>query len=89
MLVPTTGVQFLAEAVQLPSVNLALSFDTNTVTTSYGVVTTGKYDLSSAATDVLKIGPGETGFMANFAYEVSKHRCYERETDGLISKVAY
>lgn len=59
------------------------------MTTSYGVVTAGKYDASSAATDAVKIGPSETGFVANFIYEVSKHRCYERELEGLTSKVAY
>lgn len=52
-------------------------------------MTTGKYDLSSIANDALKIGPGEKGFLANFAYELSKHRCWEREVDGLTAKVAY
>lgn len=59
------------------------------VVTSYGVVTTGSYTAKSAITDALKIGPGSEGFTANFAYEVSKHRCYERETDGLTKKVAF
>ncbi|KIM85498.1 hypothetical protein PILCRDRAFT_817527 [Piloderma croceum F 1598] len=38
----------------------------------------------AAATDTLKIGPGPKGFAANYAYEISKHRCYERETYGLV-----
>ncbi|EIN13642.1 catalase [Punctularia strigosozonata HHB-11173 SS5] len=83
------GVLFLRDAVQLPSVKLAQSLSSDAVTTSYGVVTTGKYDTSSAATDSVKIGPSETGFVANFIYQVSLHRCYERELDGLTDKVAY
>lgn len=57
---------------------------------SYGVVTVGSYSLKSVATDVLNIASGgDKGFISNFAFEISKHRCYERETDGLASKVAY
>lgn len=81
--------QFLAQAVKLPGVQVASSLDSDSVHTSYGVVTTGKYDISSATTDALAIAPGEKGFFANFAYELSKHRCYERETDGLIAQVAF
>ena len=80
---------FLRDAVQLPGVKLAQSLESDAVTTSYGVVTTGKYDAKSAATDTVKIGPSETGFISNFVFEVSKHRCYEREAAGLTSKVAY
>jgi catalase len=75
--------------VKLPGIEVASTLDSNKVITSYGVVTTGKYDISSAATDALTIAPGESGFLSNFAYQLSKHRCYERETDGLTAKVAY
>jgi hypothetical protein len=27
--------------------------------------------------------------MAEFSYVISRHRCYERELDGLTSRVAY
>lgn len=67
----------------------ATDLNSNNVTTSYGVVTAGKYDAGAAAADVLTIKQDDKGFISNFAYEVSKHRCYERETDGLASKVAY
>ncbi|KAI0762682.1 catalase [Fomes fomentarius] len=82
------GVAFLREAVQLP-VQFATDLNSNNVTNSYGVVSAGKYDAGAAAADVLTVRQDEKGFISNFAYEVSKHRCYERETDGLVSKVAY
>ena len=53
------------------------------------MVTTGKYTASSLISDALKIGPGEKGIVANFAYEVSQHRNWKRELDGLASKVAF
>ncbi|OSD05927.1 catalase [Trametes coccinea BRFM310] len=83
------GVAFLREAVQLPGVQLATNLDSNVVTSSYGVVTAGKYDAGSALADALTIKQDEKGFVSSFAYEVSKHRCWERELDGLVSKVAF
>ncbi|KAF8181904.1 catalase-like domain-containing protein [Mycena galopus ATCC 62051] len=66
------------------------SLDDNTVTSSYGVVTTGSYKVTSAAAEALEIVTGgEAGFMSNFAYEISEHRRYKRELDGLTFQVAY
>ena len=79
----------MREAVQLPGVQLASDLNSDNVVTSYGVVSTGKYDLGSAAADTLSIKQSEKGFVSNFAYELSKHRCWEREQDGLVSKVAF
>ena len=59
------------------------------VVTSYGVVTTGVYTITSTVVDVLKIEPGPNGFVSNFAYQISKHRCYDRELDGVAAQVAY
>ncbi len=73
----------------LPGIHLTNSATSNDVTSSYGVVTVGKLDASSIASETLKIVHGETGFVSNLAYEISKHRCFERELDGLTSKVAY
>lgn len=56
---------------------------------SYGVVTTGKYDVESALVDALEIATGPRGFESNLAYEISKHRCWQRELDGLTAKVAF
>ncbi|KAI0724260.1 catalase [Cerioporus squamosus] len=83
------AVAFLREAVQLPGVQYAADLNSDNVTTSYGVVTAGKYDAGSAAADALSIKQGEKGFISNFAYELSKHRCYERELDGLAARVAF
>jgi catalase len=82
------GVDFL-KAVALPGVGLTPSLADDKVTVSYGVVTAGQYDVASAAKDALTIAEGPTGFLSNFAYVLSKHRCWERETDGLADQVAY
>ncbi|KAK7694345.1 hypothetical protein QCA50_001529 [Cerrena zonata] len=84
-----SAVAFLREAVILPGVTLATNINNNDVAVSYGVVTTGTVDTGTLASDAVKIAQGEKGFVSNFAYEVSKHRNYERELDGLTAKVAY
>jgi len=58
------------------------------VTVSYGVVTASKISLSSTITE-LTVGKDEKGFISQFAYEISKHRCFERELDGLNTQVAF
>lgn len=83
------GVLFLREAVMLPGVEYNANLDSDNVVSSYGIVTTGKVSASTIAADMFNIAQGEKGFISNFAYEVSKHRCYERELKGLTTKVAY
>ncbi|KAI0670191.1 catalase [Trametes maxima] len=83
------GVAFLREAVQLPGVQYASDLNSNSVVSSYGVVTAGKYDGGSAVADTLTIKQDEKGFASSFAYELSKHRNWDREADGLVSKVAF
>ncbi|KAI1797596.1 catalase [Ganoderma leucocontextum] len=83
------GVVFLREAVKLPNVQFAADLSSDHVATSYGVVTAGKYDVASAAADILTIMQGERGFVSNFAHELSKHRCFQRELDGLTTKIPY
>lgn len=80
---------FLREAVQLPGVSLASDLSSDSVVSSYDVVTTGMYDTSSVAADALKITKDGKGFISNFAYAVSKHRCWDRESDGLDSRIAF
>lgn len=80
---------FLREAVILPGVQLTTDLNSASVIESYGVVTVGKYDAGSLAADTLKIDQEERGFVSRFAYEISKHRCYERELDGLTKNVAF
>ncbi|KAF9229595.1 catalase-domain-containing protein [Gyrodon lividus] len=84
------AVDFLRDVVQLPKVDLfSPRGNSDEVVSSYGVVSTGKYSASSVITDALKIAPDSKGFVANFAYQVSQHRCYEREMDGLTEMVAF
>ena len=80
------GVHVVHRAIELPEISLNLDADKDLVISSYGVVTTGKYDVKSAVVD---ISPGAKGFVSNFGYQISQHRCYEREKDGLTNKVAY
>jgi len=84
------GIALLRDAALIPGVELAsVSSGSDDVKVSYGVVTAASYSASSAASDVLKMGPEEKGFVSQFAYEISKHRCWEREMDGLTAKVAF
>ncbi|KIK49559.1 hypothetical protein CY34DRAFT_796992 [Suillus luteus UH-Slu-Lm8-n1] len=86
------GVDFLRDVVRLPEVDLfapSRGQGSDEVVTSYGVVTTGNYSISSAVTDVLNIVPDTRGFASNFAFQISQHRCYERELDGLTEQVAF
>ncbi|EPQ52675.1 catalase [Gloeophyllum trabeum ATCC 11539] len=83
------GVTFIRDACALPGVELQPAPNSEVVLSSYGVVTTGKYDAPAAPGELFKIAKSEKDFISNFAFEVSKHRCYERELDGLTSQVAY
>ena len=82
------AIGFLRDIVDLPGVEFQHE-DSSHVKTSYGVVTTGKFDVKSAATGSLRIEHDSRDFMAEFSYVISRHRCYERELDGLTSRVAY
>ncbi|KAF7347072.1 Catalase [Mycena venus] len=85
------GVEVVRCALKMDVTQLTFaSLDDNTVTSSYGVVTTSSYKVTSVAADALEIVTGgEAGFMSNFAYEISLHRCYKHELDGLTFQVAY
>ncbi|KAG6812079.1 catalase A [Tricholoma furcatifolium] len=83
------GVAVVKHAVALPDMKFADPAGTDDVVSSYGVVTTGKYGVTSAASDIVAIVAGPKGFVSNFANEVSKHRCWDREMDGLVSQVAF
>ncbi|KAG1757287.1 catalase-like domain-containing protein [Suillus lakei] len=86
------GVEFLRDVVRLPGIDLfapSRAHGSDDVVASYGVVTTGQYSISSAVADVLKIAPDTRGFASNFAFQISQHRCYERELDGLTEQVAF
>lgn len=83
------GAATVGHALRIPEVKIIESLDSDDIVSSYAVVTTGKYDFKSFGGDVLGIVSGPKGFVSNFAYEISKHRCFERELDGLVTKVAF
>jgi len=82
------AIAFLRDTVDLPGVEFQHE-DSPDVISSYGVVTTGKLDVKSATAGPLRIEHDSKDFVAEFAYVISRHRCYERELDGLTSRVAY
>jgi catalase len=84
----SSGASVVQQALGLPEMKFAHSPDSDDIVTSYGVVTTGKYDVKTAASDALHIS-ADQGFVSRFAYEISQHRCWQRELDGLCDRVAY
>lgn len=87
--IASAGVEVVHAALTLPSVKLATASDTKKVVSSYGVVTTTSWGATSAAAEALNIASDSNDFIGTFAHEISKHRCYDRELDGLTSMVAY
>lgn len=84
----SSAVDLIKAALPLPQLKFADDYSSAEAVSSYGVVTARTYSLPSAAAD-LTIKQGDTGFIANFSYYLSKHRCWERETDGLCARVAF
>jgi catalase len=82
------GVAFVREALGIASLQFSPISGDDTVVADYGIVTAGKYSMGSAAADI-QIGKEEKGWFSKFAYELSQHRCFQREMDGLTSKVAF
>ncbi|TFK72222.1 catalase-domain-containing protein [Pluteus cervinus] len=84
------GIAVVQEVLgDVPHLKFASDLTSDEVVTSYGVVSMGKYGPSSAMVDAFALAPGEKGFASNFGYQISKHRCYERESDGLTARVAF
>jgi catalase len=94
-----TAASFVRVAVPLHAVNLSVDTKVSSSTTedhaivSYGVVTSPTLTPSSALTDAVsftfEIKEGDTGFLGAFLFEVSKHRCWEREMEGLVEHIAF
>jgi catalase len=60
------------------------------VVDSYGVVTAGGVgDGASSVGEGLKMLKGAKNFLDAFAFNISQHRNFQRELDGLTSMVAY
>lgn len=72
-------------AISLPGVQI--SQDGN-ATESYGVVTVGKLAPESLS-EAVAIAKEGAGFLEKFWYQISQHRNFDRELDGLNSQVGY
>ena len=73
----------------LPGIEFNTDLNSDDVVATLGVVTVGKISTSSILADTLRIGQDKKGFISHFAYEVSKHRCYERELRGLTKRIPF
>lgn len=81
------GIDFLQKAVALPGINLALDPKSSEVVDSYGVVT--QWGFTENDTTIGSLALSTTKFLPTFAYEISQHRNYQRELDGLIDQLAF
>jgi catalase len=79
------AVKLLEMAFQLPGVQM--SSDSEAVE-SYGVVTL-RQPKPEALKEVVEVVKGAKGFLEKFVVNVSNHRCWQRELDGLSTMVAY
>jgi catalase len=82
-------VEVVRAALPLPELKYAEDPSGEEVVNSYGIVTAYKVSLLGEIKDALNFGKGEGGFLATFASELSKYRNWARETDGLITRVAF
>ena len=80
------AVTFLEKTVQLPGITYASEGDPHAVVESYGVVTTRKLTPGS---EIMRLVRGESSFLSKFGLEVSEHKNWKRELDGLAMQVAF
>ncbi|KAF3941545.1 Catalase-3 [Dactylella cylindrospora] len=74
-------------ALGLPKIEVA-DADSKSVKESYGVVTMGSFQGDSIK-EVFDIAKDAKDFLGAFGYSISKHRCWQRELDGLMDLVAF
>jgi catalase len=63
--------------------------DSGEVVDSYGVVTAAGVGTPTGITEALKMVKGAKTFLEAYAFNISQHRNFKRELDGLTSMVAY
>lgn len=84
------AVDLVRDACDVPDLNIATSSGSRDVVDSYGVVTSGTIgDTPKSFKDGVKIVRGAKDFAGAFLYNISQHRCWRREMDGLSSAVVY
>lgn len=81
------AVEVVQRALPLPQVAIAQEAAVDAVD-SYGVVTIGKVRPESLK-EILTITKSGKDFLEAFAYNLSCHRCWERELEGLVEQVAF
>lgn len=79
------AIELLKTAFQLPGVQMSSSAE---AVESYGVVTM-EHVSPESFTDTFTIAKGAKKFVDNFFFQISQHRNWDRELDGLNSQVAY
>lgn len=78
------AIDLVNKAIQLDDIQLSSSHTLE----SYGVVTLRDVKPEGLG-DVLNAAKDAKGFLEKFVYNVSQHRCWQRELDGLSTQVAY
>ncbi|KAF2868691.1 catalase [Massariosphaeria phaeospora] len=79
------AVQFVRTACDLPGMQFSTAAE---VVESYGVVTAAKVAPESFS-ETVKMAKGAKDFIAAYAFAISQHKNFDRETDGLNAMVAY
>jgi catalase len=79
------AVEFVKMACEVPGMEFSVSGE---VTNSYGVVTVAKVAPESFK-EGLQMVKGAKDFLDNYTFEISQHRNWQRELDGLSIQVAY
>jgi len=79
------AVLFVKSAVNLTGMEFSTTAE---VTESYGVVTVSQVHADSFK-EKLELIKGASNFVAAYAYAISQHKNFDRETAGLVSQVAY
>lgn len=72
--------------MQLPGITYVSEEDSGAVVESYGVVTTRKLTPGS---EMLRLVRGDDSFLAKFGLQVSEHKNWQRELEGLARQVAF
>lgn len=82
------GIKLVEDAVrEAEAVNLAAPVNSD-VLESYGVVTVGRVDERSSLKQPVEVLKQAKGFIDTFFHQISQHRCWQRELDGLSDRVA-
>ena len=73
----------------LSDVNASPEFSTGSDVVEWYAVTTLAAPKPDSIKEVTKLAKGAKQFLDNFFYQISQHKCFDRELDGLAEMVAY